>query len=520
MTGSILNVSHYPIFNNHAMRIICYLSGIFLVVAQLLTGCKKDKVSPAITIDFTADKIQLPAGDSVTFKDLAQGTVSNWYWEFEGGEPATSTLSGPTVTYKTPGTYSVTLKLKNAANEVVLTKEKMIVVGYNRIRADFKLQKTVALQNEMVRFKDTSTGLPTSWKWEFTAQATGAVINSDKQHPEISFADTGFYNVRLIASNPDYSDTVLKEKVLRIIDPHMLAAGFDADMQSAYEGQSVQFTDQSLGLATEWDWEIRSGDVTLRSAVQNPSVKFEKAGLYTVTLNVKNEVTASSKTIERFVKIIPANGLVGYFPFNHSANDEGPLKLSTTGKGQVAVVQTSRNGMMTGAGSFDGSSGIIVADNPGFNMSTGDFTVSVWIQSTSTVRMMIWQESGKNGSKDNQAWLRLNSSATQYTVFNTEDAAGGASLALADPGNITDGKWYHVVAVRSGLVTKIYINGQKIAERSSTNGVKDVSNAADFKIGMQEGTGGFNNYFIGKLDELIIYRRALNDGEITNLFNY
>ena len=502
------------------MKIINYLSGITFVIALLLTGCKKDTVSSAIAVDFAASKMALTAGDSITFKEMAHGTVSNWHWEFEGGTPATSNLSGPTVTYQVPGTYSVTLKLKNAAGEAVLTKEKMIVVGYSHVKADFAQPKTVALQNEALQFSDKSSGLPTAWKWDFTSLATGVVISSDKQHPEISFADTGYYNIRLIASNPDYRDTILKEKALHIIDPHTLAASFGADVQAIYEGQRVQFTDQSLGIATEWAWEIKTNGITLRSAEQNPSIQFDKAGIYTVTLSIKNEVAAHSKTVERFISVIPANGLVGYFPFNNSINDEGPLKLPVTKRGQVGTVQAGRNGLTTGIGRFDGSGGIIVDDDPAFNMGVGDFTISVWIQSTSTVRMMVWQESGKNGSKDNQAWLRLNSSATQYTAFNTEDAAGGSFLALADPGNIADGKWYHVVAVRSGLVTKLYINGQKMTERSSTAGIKDVSNAAAFKIGMQEGASSFSNYFIGNLDELIVYKRALTDGEITELGTY
>lgn len=502
------------------MRTINYLSAITLIVALALGGCRKDAVSTAITVNFTASKVALTAGDSVNFKELAQGTVSNWHWEFEGGEPASSNLSGPTVTYKVPGKYAVTLTLRNAAGEVTLTKEKMIAVGYSGVEADFTQQKTVALQNEKLQFTDISKGLPASWKWEFTALATGTIIRSDKQHPQMTFADTGFYNIRLIASNPEYSDTLVKEKALHIIDPYTLVAAFDADVQSIYEGQRVRFTDRSLGIATEWAWEIKADAGTFRSSEQNPSIEFEKAGLYAVTLSIKNEVATHSKTVERFIRVIPVDGLVGYFPFNHSINDEGPLKLSVTKKGQVGIEQAGRNGMTTGVGGFDGSGGLMVADNPAFNMGAGDFTVSVWIQSSSTVRMMVWQESGKNGSKDNQAWLRLNSSVTQYTAFNTEDAAGGSFLALAEPGNITDGKWYHVVAVRSGLVTKIYINGQKMTERSSTSGVKEVSNTADFKIGMQEGASSFSNYFIGKLDELIVYKRALNDNEIANLFKY
>ncbi|MCF3109651.1 PKD domain-containing protein [Niabella sp. CC-SYL272] len=502
------------------MKFINYLSGVVFVMVLILTACRKDRVGTAITVDFAASKVALTAGDSVSFKELAQGTVSNWHWEFEGGEPAQSNLSGPTVTYKVPGNYSVTLTLRNAAGEVTLTREKMITVGYSRVEADFTQQKTVALQNEKLQFTDVSKGLPDSWKWEFTALATGSVIRSDKQHPQLNFADTGFYNIRLIASNPDYSDTIVKEKALHIIDPYTLVAAFTADVQSIYEGQRVRFSDQSLGIATEWAWEIKGDAATFRSAEQNPTVQFQQAGLYTVTLSIKNDVATHTKTVERFIRVIPANGLVGYFPFNTSINDEGPLKLSVARRGQVGIEPAGRNGMVTGVGSFDGSGGLIVTDNPGFNMGTGDFTVSVWIQSSSTVRMMVWQESGKNGSKDNQAWMRLNSSATQYTAFNTEDAAGGSFLALADPGNIADGKWYHMVAVRSGLVTKIYINGQKMAERSSATGVKDVSNTGDFKIGMQEGSSSFSNYFIGKLDELIVYKRALNDNEITNLFNY
>ncbi len=497
------------------MRNYCIALLLFFTV---LYSCKKHDTGNPINIDFTASSFELKAGDSITFKDISTGTVSNWSWEFEGGAPANSNLSGPVVTYKIPGVYNVTLKLRNADNEVILTKEKMITVGYNNVTARASIFKKIIMQNEAVHFKDSSDGLPTKWKWEFEQVANGKILVSEDQNPQMNFKDTGYYNLKLIASNPTYSDTLILPMAFYIVDPYILVADFTSDIKSVYEGQTVRFSDQSLGLATDWEWKLQSGSDIFKATDKNPAIKFDKAGLYAVTLTVKNGLTSHTKTIQNYLKVIPAGALVGYFPFDFSATDKGPLNMGTAERGKISFTNVQRSGNEAVVSTFDGSAGIVVTDNSSFNFGSGDFTVSVWVQTSSSLRMMLWQESGKNGSRDNQTWLRLNSSTTQYTAFNTEDENGGSFIGVAEAGNLANGKWNHLVAIRSGLQTKIYLNGSLLAERTSTTGIKNVSNAGNFKIGMQEGTGDFNNYFIGQLDDLIIYKRALTEAEVKMLY--
>ena len=76
-----------------------------------------------------------------------------------------------------------------------------------------------------------------------------------------------------------------------------------------------------------------------------------------------------------------------------------------------------------------------------------------------------------------------------------------------------------MVTTRQGLVTTIYIDGVKIAERSSTVGIKVTSNESAFKVGMQENTNGYLNRFNGMIDDLIIYKKALTQAEVTVLKN-
>jgi PKD repeat protein len=73
--------------------------------------------------------IKICAGSSLTFEDLSwRGTVSDRVWTFEAGQPSTSTFESPTVTYNTPGVYTVTLKSSNANGNNTKVKTKFIEV--------------------------------------------------------------------------------------------------------------------------------------------------------------------------------------------------------------------------------------------------------------------------------------------------------------------------------------------------------------------------------------------------------
>lgn len=64
--------------------------------------------------NFSANKTTVLRGGEVIFNDLSTNFPTSWNWTFEGGDPNTSNVQNPQVTYSTPGTFKVTLTASNA----------------------------------------------------------------------------------------------------------------------------------------------------------------------------------------------------------------------------------------------------------------------------------------------------------------------------------------------------------------------------------------------------------------------
>src|SRR5690606_27212695 len=136
-----------------------------------------------------------------------------------------------------------------------------------------------------------------------------------------------------------------------------------------------------------------------------------------------------------------------------------------------------------------------------------------------TSRMTIWNESGANGGGDNQTWLRLGDNTTDRKMrFCVEDGSGGTILNIGN--GVSDGQWHHVVCVREGRISRVYIDGALVREGTAPV-IKNVSSNQPFKIGAQEtgGGGSYTNYFNGMLDDFLVYDRALGDADVVQLFD-
>ncbi|MFO0478492.1 MAG: S8 family serine peptidase, partial [Bacteroidota bacterium] len=80
---------------------------------------------------FTANNTTISAGGSVNFTNLTTNTVlpTTYNWTFQGGIPATSTsTTPPSVSYNTPGNYSVALTATNANGAVTYSVVNYITV--------------------------------------------------------------------------------------------------------------------------------------------------------------------------------------------------------------------------------------------------------------------------------------------------------------------------------------------------------------------------------------------------------
>jgi len=115
---TIVNMS---IFNdstaNTALRVFTYGRGVWETPISSLRS---------LTSNFAADNTTPCPGSSVTFTNLSTGTYTSSSWSFPGGSPASSTATNPTVSYATPGSYSVSLTVSGPNGTSTETKTNYI----------------------------------------------------------------------------------------------------------------------------------------------------------------------------------------------------------------------------------------------------------------------------------------------------------------------------------------------------------------------------------------------------------
>lgn len=74
---------------------------------------------------------QFTINDTIQFLDVSQNIPENYYWEFPGGEPLTSTEENPKVTYSIPGFYGANLKVENSYGEDSIATTHLFQVTNN-----------------------------------------------------------------------------------------------------------------------------------------------------------------------------------------------------------------------------------------------------------------------------------------------------------------------------------------------------------------------------------------------------
>jgi PKD repeat protein len=65
---------------------------------------------------FSASPTQICSGAEIQYNDLSPAGTNSWNWTFPGGNPATSVLPNPIITYATAGTYDVILQTGDGTN--------------------------------------------------------------------------------------------------------------------------------------------------------------------------------------------------------------------------------------------------------------------------------------------------------------------------------------------------------------------------------------------------------------------
>ncbi|WP_430611994.1 PKD domain-containing protein [Flavobacterium sp. JP2137] len=151
---------------------------------------------------------------AIAISNNSQGVGLDYHWDFEGGIPGEFVgVAPPKVVYDNPGTYTVTLTVKNGQDIAVLTREVRVdpdmVVDFDwePIWEDYDYQAPVVLN-----LKNLSENA-TAYQWSLV----GTNLNqSVEQHPTVIYNAAGTYQIKLTAANDKKS--LSKTKTIKILD--------------------------------------------------------------------------------------------------------------------------------------------------------------------------------------------------------------------------------------------------------------------------------------------------------------
>lgn len=287
-------------------------AGNFAITLFVTNGTNSDtktvnvNVMDVASADFTADNTTISAGESVTFTNLSVN-ASTYYWTFTGGNPSTSTDVNPTVTYETPGTYSVILFAAGENSSDSETKTAYINV-LPVTSADFEASATEIFVGDSVAFTNLSENA-TSFFWTFE----GAIPeNSTEENPVVTYNEPGYYDVTLFATNGHGYDVATKTAYIYV--RAVATADFTVDTTTVLVGETVVFINLSQN-ATSYYWSFPGGE-PLVSQEENPEVTYPNAGVYSVTLFATNGASSDMEVKESYITVVDESNVLEL-----SAND-------------------------------------------------------------------------------------------------------------------------------------------------------------------------------------------------------
>lgn len=267
---------------NHSYDMV----GTYTVSLTVMNDCGSETITQDVVItaiqptaSFSASEEEGCSPFVVEFTDLSAGAPDTWEWEFEGGDPATSSDQNPTVTYNSAGEFSVTLTVTNAAGNSQAIQTDVIVVGESPL-ADF----TFTVNGPEVTFTNSSVGNDFEW-------ALGDGTITDENEPNHTYTATGEFEVTLTVTNDcgsqAYTQTVSITSLTSVneldgsvydlaVSPNPFSEQFIVDYELKQQFQTAQLNVYNvLGtMVSTFDLQADKGTVSMGETIQISGVYF------------------------------------------------------------------------------------------------------------------------------------------------------------------------------------------------------------------------------------------------------
>jgi len=218
---------------------------------------------------------------------------------------------------------------------------------------------------------------------------------------------------------------------------------------------------------------------------------------------------------------IPTDNLVAYYPFNGDVKDySGNLN---NGYAVGVISTTDRNNRENGAYTFGPNAWIVVPQSTTLTQ-LDDKSISLWVYLPENENLVMYPTLISKADNYYQTYcIQLNGSAgygSEQYKFSFFFGSGTSNYLCNSVSKYTDytSKWVHLVGTYSKTtgVSKIYINGV-LSNTTIAGSISSNYSTGNMYIGKAGNLSG-QTYFTGKMDDIRIYKRVLNQNEVKALF--
>lgn len=328
------------------------------------TGCSSTDEQYVYIIhaepEFTADKTTACHGDEIKFtSNLGAASSSNFIineysWDLNGDGIEDSKETNPSFTYTDTGLYDVKLSLiGHYGCKYSITKDDYLNIGGPISK--FEATPTQACIGDEIVFTNSSTKAENdsansennTYLWNFGDG--GSSIDKNVTH---TYNTKGIFNVDLLVTDEN-GCTDHSSSSNNITIPNVIA-DFTTSREIYCLGDEITFNNNSRIIGgttsiTKYEWDFDGDDIydLTTNVNENPKHQYNKAGNYTVKLNITNNI-GCSESYTKEISIIDGTGSfwvedinLGCAPIGttfHADDDEDIVKSYTWdfGNGETA----------------------------------------------------------------------------------------------------------------------------------------------------------------------------------------
>jgi len=165
---------------------------------------------------------------------------------------------------------------------------------------------------------------------------------------------------------------------------------------------------------------------------------------------------------------------------------------------------------------LSGSNYIDVSSKSSLQLS--QFSVAAWFKTSkdyATDAMIVNKGGVGSESLGQNANYQLSMTSSEKIKGGFETSTGVDYFATS-PASYKDGKWHYSVVTYDGKYVNLFVDGVKVAFKSTSGAAPESSGTKPVRIGANSRSA--SNYFTGNVDEVRIWNRALVTSEVTKAY--